>query len=62
MCWILIYGTLEAAYILNGSQHSGTPSAVYSSDCMVLWRITWCDSLMTVPCSPKYVGLLSVIL
>jgi len=41
---------LKAAYVLNGSQHSGTTSAVYNSDYMVLCCITLFDSLVSVLC------------
>ena len=62
MCWILIYSILKAAYTLNGSQHSGITSAVYTSDYMVLWCITLFDSLVSVPCGQKPVVILSVTL
>jgi hypothetical protein len=58
MCWILIYSIFKAACVLNGSQHSGTASAMYNSDYMVLCCITLLDSLVSVPCGQKRVGLL----
>jgi len=61
MCWILIYSILKAAYALNGSQHSGTASAVYNSDYMVICCSTLFDSLVSVPCGQKSVGILNVI-
>jgi len=62
MCWILIYSILKAAYALKDSQHNGTASAVYNSDYRVICCSTMFDSLVSVPCGQKCVGILSVIL